>query len=448
MSSVVREPPRHTPALDIRSAPLLRAPDDDLALLAGLGVGRRVVLLAVHHIHADGHIYTGGAEKYILTALRALLASGARVHVGYSGTSIYHDLLESASPRRLTVERTNWIDEALSGDARLHWKTILARRRWLRACRADSAFFIQQAGGGAFGASIVAAKSLGLRTVVCVRQLPQPIPHAEPTARPGWIPSPQLWRRRLLWRRRIPAWASDAILFNSQRVADEYAGAYSWPAGRFHVIPNGEWPRDGAAVAGASAPSGTANIDRIKERTGAPRGYIREMATVGRVTHAKGADTVLDAFALVAAEDPRVRLTYFGDGPLIPELRQKAERLGLAHRVRFAGYQADHESIYGGVDLYLQLSRRESMSNSVLEAMARGIPCIVSDVGGLPETVVDGQTGFVVTPDDPAAAARAMRRLIEDPSMAARMGAAGAARVRERFDIRRVMLETVKTVLG
>jgi len=79
---------------------------------------------------------------------------------------------------------------------------------------------------------------------------------------------------------------------------------------------------------------------------------------------------------------------------------------------------------------------------------ARGIPCIVSDVGGLPETVVDGQTGFGVSPDDAAAAARAIRRFVEDPSLAARMGRAGADRVRERFDIRRVMLETVKTVLG
>lgn len=389
--------------------------------------GRRVALLTVHHVQVGETNYRGGAEKYILQVIGAMLDAGATVHVGYSGTSIYDGLLLRTDPTRLTVERTDWLNDALAGDARLRLTTIRDRRRWLAASSADTLLAVQQAGGGAFGASLVAAKTLGLRVVSSVRQLPVDLPPPSGKRWLGVVPSPELWRQRLIWRRRLPAWCCHAIIFNSRRVADSYAQAYGWPRHRFRIIPNGEPPPD--------QPPTTVRPPR-------------HIATIGRVTEAKGADTVLEAFSLVAERHPDARLTYFGDGPLIPLLRDRAAKQGLHDRVAFAGYQAGHESIYPDVDICIQASRRESMSNSVIEAMARGIPCVVTDVGGLPEAVVHDQSGLVVPPDRPEACAAALSRLLSDRQTFARFSRAAGDRARELFDLHRVMRETVETVLA
>ncbi len=390
--------------------------------------GRRVAVVAVHHVQVGESNYRGGAEKYILQVIGALLDAGAGVHVGYSGTSIYDDLLARTDPTRLTVERTDWLNDALSGDARLRLTTIRDRRRWLAASGADTVLAVQQAGGGAFGASLVAAWTLGLRVVSSVRQLPIDLPPPSGKRWLGVIPSPELWRQRLIWRRRLPAWCCHTIIFNSRRVADGYAHAYGWPRHRFRIIPNGEPSHDRPTAAAARPP--------------------RHIATIGRVTEAKGADTVLEAFSLVAERHPDARLTYFGDGPLIPLLRDRAAQQGLRDRVVFAGYQTSHESIYPDVDICIQASRRESMSNSVIEAMARGIPCVVTDVGGLPEAVVHDQSGLVVPPDRPEACAAALSRLLSDRQTFARFSRAAGDRARELFDFHRVMRETVETVLA
>jgi len=389
--------------------------------------GRRVAVLAVHYVRVGDADYRGGAEKYILQVLTALLDAGAAVRVGYSGTSIYDDLLARTEPTRLLVERTDWLNDALSGDARLNLATIRDRRRWLAASGADTVLAVQQAGGGAFGASLVAARTLGLRVVSSVRQLPGELPPPSGKRWLGVVPSPQWWRQRLIWRRRLPAWCCDAIIFNSRRVADRYAQAYGWPRRRFRIIPNGE-----------PSPARLRAADRPP----------RHIAAIGRVTAAKGADAVLDAFALVAERHPDARLTYFGDGPLIPVLRSRAAGLGLGDRVVFAGYRDDRESIYRDVDLCVQASRRESLSNSVVEALARGIPCIVTDVGGLPEAVIHDQNGLIVPPDRPETLAAALSRLLSDSQTFARFSRAAAILARERFDLRRVMRETVETVLG
>ncbi len=385
-------------------------------------------MLAVHHVQIDDHCYQGGAEKYLRLTIRALLDAGAAVHVGYSGTNIYADLLSGDAPGRLAVERTDWIDDALAGDSRLDPRTIWARRRWLRGVGADTVFVVQQAGGGAFAASLVAARSLGLRTVMSVRQLPEPLP--PPTGKRwfGLIPSPELWRRRLAWRRWLPARCCHAIIFNSRRVAEAYDREYRYPVGRIRVIPNGE------EVRGA--------------RPGAPAGKSCSIGTVGRVSQAKGADVLLEAFALLASRHAGSRLVYYGDGPLVSELQAKATRAGLADHLVFAGYQADQEAIYNDIDIYVQPSRRESMSNSVIEAMARGIPCVVTDVGGLPETVLHEQTGLVVPSDDVHALWAAIDRLLSDPEARTRFGAAGQERVRREFALGEVMRRTVEVILG
>jgi glycosyltransferase involved in cell wall biosynthesis len=407
------------------TAPLLHVAPDDLRPLAGLGAGRRVALLAVHHVHVGDQVYTGGAEKHIRHALAALLASGAAVHVGYSGTSIYGDFPAYGG---LQVEETSWIEDGLSGDARWSLSTMRNRVSWLRRTGADTVFAVQQAGGAAFFNSLLAARLLGLRTVASLRQMPEPLP---PPARKRWLgmlPAPALWRRRLRWRVSLPALCCHAIILNSRLVAEEYARIYGLAPGRLHIIPNGE----------------RADLPGRVEPSHRPC----RIAAVGRVTSAKGADTLLQAFAIAARAHPRIDLTYHGDGPLVPELRRRAAGLGLDGRVHFPGYQPDPGRIYADVDICVQPSWRESLSNSVIEAMARGIPCIVSHVGGLTEAVLHGKTGLVVPPGDVAALATAISSLAADPPARQRLGAAAQARQRSHFALGAVLRRTVEVILG
>lgn len=389
---------------------------------------RRVTLLAVHHVCVGGRTYTGGAEKYIQTAIRALLDSGARVHVGYSGTSIYDELLESHHPRRLSVENTGWLDAALSGDARLGLGVIMERRRWLRATRADTVFAVQQAGGGAFVASLLAARTLGLRVVATLRQSPEPLPELTARRALGLVPVPRFWHQRLIWRKRLPAAMCHALLYNSERVAEAYESTYGFSRSKRHVIPNGEF-----------------NYDDEPSRTA---GMPMRIASVGRVTEAKGADLLFDAFTMVARRHPEARLTYFGDGDLIGKLSAKAVEHGLKDRVSFRGYVSSRPEIFRSMDICVQPSRRESMSNAVIEAMARGIPCVVADVGGMREAVIDGECGYVVPRQNSEACAEAICRILANREGYARLSQAARARARKVFDLQALMSKTVHAILG
>jgi glycosyltransferase involved in cell wall biosynthesis len=116
------------------------------------------------------------------------------------------------------------------------------------------------------------------------------------------------------------------------------------------------------------------------------------------------------------------------------ELRQMAEKFGIADRVIFRGERDDVPDLMDGkADLYLLVSNWEGFPRSILEAMRSSLPVIASDVGGVREAVVDGETGLVVTPGEDAPLMNAVRRLLEDESLRLQMGAAGRKRFEENF---------------
>ena len=123
-----------------------------------------------------------------------------------------------------------------------------------------------------------------------------------------------------------------------------------------------------------------------------------------------------------------------------------ADRLELSARVRFAGEQADVAPSLEEMDLYVQSSIAEGMPNSVLEAMAAGLPVVATAVGGTPEVVVDDETGLLVPPGDPAAMAAALMTLLADRAKAEAFGRAGRARVEADFG-EATMLQRVEALL-
>src|SRR5213078_762420 len=124
-----------------------------------------------------------------------------------------------------------------------------------------------------------------------------------------------------------------------------------------------------------------------------------------------------------------------GGGAFRTELEREAEREGAAGRVLFTGYREDAPALIARFDVLALPSTIEGLPLVILEAMARGRPVVATPVGGTPELVVDGETGLLVPPRDPAALAAALQRVLEDRDLADRLGEAGRRRVSERFTL-------------
>ncbi len=153
----------------------------------------------------------------------------------------------------------------------------------------------------------------------------------------------------------------------------------------------------------------------------------------GRVGDHKGSRVLVEALALLADRHPGRPLVLAGDGDPAP-VRELAGERGVAGRVTLTGW-VDGDRVARLLDeasVFALPSRDEGMPMALLEAMARGVPCIVTPVGGIPDLVADGEDVLFVEPDDPPGLAAALDRLWSHPDEAAAMGERGRRRVRER----------------
>jgi glycosyltransferase involved in cell wall biosynthesis len=160
------------------------------------------------------------------------------------------------------------------------------------------------------------------------------------------------------------------------------------------------------------------------------------VVTVARLSPEKDIATLLRAAAEVVQEERSFRLHIAGVGPCRAELETLVERLSLGEHVRFLGPVADVPHLLSGARFFVLPSVTEGISLTLLEAMASGLAVVATHVGGNPEVVAAGETGWLVPARDPAALAQAMLRLWRDPETARRLGRAGRQRVEEHFDAR------------
>ena len=151
--------------------------------------------------------------------------------------------------------------------------------------------------------------------------------------------------------------------------------------------------------------------------------------TLAALVERKGIDVLLDA---CAQQQQEARLWIAGDGPEREALTARAQALGLEARVRFLGRREDKADLLNACDVFVLPSRLEGLGVAALEAMAARRPVVASRVGGLADVVADDETGLLVPPNDPASLAQALDRLLVDPGLRARLGAAGPKRVTER----------------
>ena len=200
-------------------------------------------------------------------------------------------------------------------------------------------------------------------------------------------------------------------------VSEDTKRAYEqqgYPRGRIEVVYNGV------------APSANG---------GPPENDPPVIGEIARLCDVKGQRELIRALADV----PGARLVLAGrdlerGGAFQSELEREAEQAGVRDRVEIA-FHDDVPALLAGLDVVALPSWTEGLPMVLLEAMAAGRPVVATPVGGTPELVVDGETGLLVPPRDPGALAAALRRILDDRELAARLGEAGRRRVRERFTL-------------
>lgn len=173
----------------------------------------------------------------------------------------------------------------------------------------------------------------------------------------------------------------------------------------------------------------------LRKKVADPTALI--VLTVSRLIYEKGLDLLLMAWKLVLQSYPRAHLVIWGSGPREGELRRLIAGLGIGHAVCLCTDTLPNDemrAVYSSADAYVQPSRVESFGVSVVEAMACGKPVVATAVGGMKDTVLDGETGYLVPAGNVDALARALCRLLGDENLRREMGIRGRCRVVENFD--------------
>lgn len=206
---------------------------------------------------------------------------------------------------------------------------------------------------------------------------------------------------------------------------EEGLGRFPWRRARHAIIPNGVPVGPPPTGAQAAAARHALGLD--------PDAVV--VGCVAALRPEKDHELLLRAIARLAPREPRLQLALIGSGEREAELRALAGSLGIEGRVVFAGFRTDVAALLPGLDVKALTSVQETYPVSALEAMAAALPVVMTDPEGVPELVVDGESGFVVPVGDEDALVDRLGRLLADPALRARLGAAAHRRAAARFPL-------------
>jgi len=355
--------------------------------------------------------YLGGTERQVMNLASGLDPERFDLHMGCNGR--VGELLEEATALGIPV--SEYPIESL-----YNFGSMQARLRLARYLRERSIEMVHSYGFYSNLFAIPAARLAGVPVVVAsIRDCGETL-----TA----------MQKRV---QKIFCRTADCILANAEGVR-RWLVREGYPARKIQVIRNG--------IVGA-IPVARADRGWLRQELGlAPN--ARLIAVCSRLNPMKGLEYFLDAAAMVAILQPDVRFLIVGgnghrtDGTYQGELERYAASRGLENRVIFTGFRTDVARMLPEIDISVLPSLSEGLSNSLLEAMAAGVPVIATKVGGTPELVEDGATGLLVPPRDSAALGQAMTLLLDHPETARRIGEAGRGDVTSRFSIDKMVHDT------
>jgi glycosyltransferase involved in cell wall biosynthesis len=234
-------------------------------------------------------------------------------------------------------------------------------------------------------------------------------------------PNRALLPLRLLSLRRV-----NTIVTDSEERAADFAHALPAAHASIHVIPNG-----------VRLPPPSCSRKEVLGHFDIQAGATTIIGQVSGLVPIKGHSVLLQAAAPILAARPDTFLLCAGfvrnSADYVERLRREATELGIAGQVRFGAWPGPIADVWNAIDVHVHASLFDSLPNAILEGMSLGKPAVVTAVGGIPDAVVHGITGLVVPPNDPDQLREALLTLLEDPTLAARLGAAARDRYLEHY---------------
>lgn len=344
-------------------------------------------------MHTEASLGWGGQEIRILTEAQGLIGRGHEVEIWAAPDST---ILPQAARRAIPLRVLPIGRRRVAG--------LLALRRALAAVRPD----------------VVNTHSSTDTWLVALARLT--LRNAPPIVRTRHIsaPVPGDFATRWLYTR-----ATQHIVTTGERLRQTLIRDNGFPSARITSVPTGidtERFRPG---------------DKMQAR--ATLGLDPDARLIGIVATLrswKGHLYLIDAFARIAAEDPRLRLVVVGDGPMHEPIRQKVADLGLASRTVLAGRQDAVETWLQAMDVFcLPSYANEGVPQALLQAMLTALPIVTTPVGSITEAVTDSVTALIVPPKNVDALAAALHRLLDDVALARRLGGAAREQAVNRFGI-------------
>lgn len=276
-----------------------------------------------------------------------------------------------------------------------------------------------------------AARLAGVRKIVCIEQLmwpPAPAARTEPSLMDR-LRSNVGWRRRYLLGKWVQGRLVHQTVCVSHAIRNRLLAEYGYPKDRTRVIHNGAdlqhyTPRPDGIGGGEASANTPVHI-----------------LCVARLSPVKRIDLLLEALSILSQSHIGWVCTIVGGGALESSLKSLAQERELGPKVRFTGHVSDTKAYVMRADLCVLPSDQEGLPLSLAEAMAAGVPCIATDVGGTSEIVIHGKTGLLVKPGSAEELASAIRHLVLSPEERRQMGAAACEWARHNFDIDRQLAE-------
>ncbi|HEU5318364.1 MAG TPA: glycosyltransferase family 4 protein [Chloroflexota bacterium] len=375
----------------------------------------------------------GGTKRHLLDLAPGLRSRGIDVEVACPRVRDQHH-----------GDTSFWDDLALAG---IPTHEVAMTRRPLTAANAAAlgrlASLMRRGAYDVVHAQSSVAGALGRLAARLVHPRPRVVysPHGFAFLGNEWGTGPR--RAAFLGLERALAPLADRLICVSSAEADDAVRHGVAPRHKVSVIPNGVVSAGFAADRGSIA-------DMVPDL--APWRGLPIVGTLARMTPQKDPLVWLEVASRLRAAAPNARFVWiWGGGALEPDVYETADRLGLRGVLRFLGYREDARAVLGGLDIFLLTSRFEGLPYAVIEALAAGTPVVATDVSGTRDVVRHERTGYLAPPGDAGALAAYVLRLLGDPDLRRRLGAAGRADVLERFSIERMVDQTAAlyaTLLG
>lgn len=336
----------------------------------------------------------GGAEKQLALLAKGLPRDEFDVHVCAitAGGPFENDLRAAGVPVTVLGKRFKYDP--------LSWWQLRAHIKRLAPDIVHTWMFTANAYGRA------AARAAGAKKIVASERCVD-----------SWKAGHQLWIDRYLAR------STDRIVVNGRGV-EQFYRQHGIPAAKLRVIHNGIEP----------APPSNVTRAALCRELGLPEN-ARLIGAVGRLWPQKRIKDVIWAADLIKVIRDDVHLLIIGDGPQRDDLERFRDLCGIEDKVHFLGQRDDVMRLMPHFDVLWLASSFEGLPNVVMEAMSAGVPVVATDIPGTNELVVHGQTGYLVPLGDRAGLGRGAYKILEDPALRERLGAAGRERIEREFSV-------------